>query len=190
MRTTRMTDEGTASDSETEGDRPWKKLRLEVIEDLSSKYDKRVERYQDEAVAEFINALYIPFIVVYDDKGSWILGKATCILVNPLLALTMCVITNSLAIIAVYHYRVMANKARPTGVIISGVWIMALAITLPLFITRKLVQRSTGHFRTCKSSKSDFPGDMNTASANYNNYTIVRQIFTCAVPTLLSCQPT
>ena len=47
-----MTDEGTASDSETEGDRPWKKLRLEVIEDLSSKYDKRVERYQDEGVSK------------------------------------------------------------------------------------------------------------------------------------------
>ncbi|KAJ7384889.1 hypothetical protein OS493_019570 [Desmophyllum pertusum] len=45
-------DEVIDSDSETEGDRPLKKLRLEVIKDMSSKYDKRVERYQDEGVSK------------------------------------------------------------------------------------------------------------------------------------------
>ena len=134
------------------------------------------------AVAELINSLCIPFIVVYEEKGSWTLGKAACILTNPLLVLTMCVTTNSLAIIAVYRYRATLNKTRPSGfvkaVIIAGVWLMALAITLSLFVTRRLVQYSTGDF----GCRSHFPGDTNSDTPSYNKYTIVRLIFTFAVP--------
>ena len=39
------------------------------------------------AVAELINSLCISIIVFYEDKGSWTLGKAACILTNPLLVL-------------------------------------------------------------------------------------------------------
>ena len=134
------------------------------------------------AVAELINSLCISIIVFYEEKGSWTLGKATCILTNPLLVLTMCVITNSLAIIAVYRYRATLNKTRPSGtvkvLVITGVWLMALVITLPLFITRRLVQYSTGDFE-CRSY---FPGDKNSYTPSYNKYTIVRLIFTFAVP--------
>lgn len=134
------------------------------------------------AVAELINSLCVPFIVVYEEKRSWILGKASCILANPLLVLSMCVITNSFAIIAVYRYRVTLNKTMPAGfmkaIIVAGVWFMALAITLPLFVTRRLIQHSEEHIE-CRSY---FPGDINTANDNYNKYTIVRLIFTFAVP--------
>lgn len=134
------------------------------------------------AVAELINSLCISIIVFYEEKGSWTLGKATCILTNPLLVLTMCVITNSLAIIAVYRYRATLNKTRPSGtvkaLVIAGVWLMALVVTLPLFITRRLVQYSTGDFE-CRSY---FPGDKNSYTPSYNKYTIVRLIFTFAVP--------
>lgn len=135
------------------------------------------------AVAELINALCVPFIVVYEEKGSWILGKTTCILVNPLLVMSMCVITNSLAIIAVYRYRATLNKTRPAGfvkaIVILGVWLMALAMTMPLFVTRKLVHKHSTERLTCSSY---FPGDTNTANTSYNRYTIVRLIFTFAVP--------
>ena len=134
------------------------------------------------AVAELINSLCIPIIVFYEEKGSWTLGKVACILTNPLLVLSMCVITNSLAIIAVYRYRATFNKTRPSGLakalIIAGVWLMALAVTLPLFVTRRLVQYSTGDFE-CRSY---FPGDKNSDTPSYNKYTIVRLIFTFAVP--------
>ena len=134
------------------------------------------------AVAELINSLCISIIVFYEEKGSWTLGKAACILTNPLLVLTMCVITNSLAIIAVYRYRATLNKTRPSAfaktLTIAGVWLMALAITLPLFVTRRLVEYSTGDFE-CRSY---FPGDKISDTPGYNKYTIVRLIFTFAVP--------
>ncbi len=42
-------DDESSVDSDEESDkRPWKKLRLEVIDDLSSNYDEQVERYQEE----------------------------------------------------------------------------------------------------------------------------------------------
>ncbi|XP_022801028.1 probable G-protein coupled receptor 83 [Stylophora pistillata] len=131
------------------------------------------------AVAELINSLCQAFILVYMEKGSWIFGEAMCILVNPLLVLSMFVITNSLAVIAVYSYRVTLERRRPKALIIAGIiiglWIMALVITLPLFITRKLDKISEDHFRCA----SYFPGD---STANYNRYTIVRLLFTFAVP--------
>ena len=52
---------------------------------------------------------------------------------------------------------------------------MDLAITLPHFITRKLVKISENQF----SCSSHFPGD---SSANYNKYSFVRLVFTFAVP--------
>lgn len=134
------------------------------------------------AVAELINSLCISIIVFYEEKGTWTLGKTACVLTNPLLVLTMCVITNSLAIIAVYRYRATLNKTRPSGLvkalIIAGVWLMALAITLPLFVRRRLVRYSTGDFE-CRSY---FPGDKKSDTPGYNKYTIVRLIFTFAVP--------
>ena len=134
------------------------------------------------AVAELINSLCISLIVFYEEKGSWTLGKAACIMTNPLLVLTLCVITNSLAVIAIYRYRATLSKTRPSGLvkvlIIAGVWLMALAITLPLFVTRRLVQYSTGDFE-CRSY---FPGDKNSNTPGYNKYTIVRLIFTFVVP--------
>lgn len=52
---------------------------------------------------------------------------------------------------------------------------MDLAITLPHFITRKLVKIFENQF----SCSSHFPGD---SSANYNKYSFVRLVFTFAVP--------
>lgn len=52
---------------------------------------------------------------------------------------------------------------------------MDLAITLPHFITRKLVKISENQL----SCSSHFPGD---SSANYNKYSFVRLVFTFAVP--------
>ena len=134
------------------------------------------------AVAELINSLCISLIVFYEEKGSWTLGKAACIMTNPLLVLTLFVITNSLAVIAIYRYRATLSKTRPSSLvkvlIIAGVWLMALAITLPLFVTRRLVQYSTGDFE-CRSY---FPGDKKSNTPSYNKYTIVRLIFTFVVP--------
>ncbi|KAL9952830.1 hypothetical protein ACROYT_G040143 [Oculina patagonica] len=41
-------DESSVDSGEENDERPWKKLRLEVIDDLSSNYDEQVERYQEE----------------------------------------------------------------------------------------------------------------------------------------------
>ncbi|KAL9956862.1 hypothetical protein ACROYT_G038410 [Oculina patagonica] len=41
-------DESSIESDEENDERPWKKLRLEVIDDLSSNYDEQVERYQEE----------------------------------------------------------------------------------------------------------------------------------------------
>ncbi|KAL9964691.1 hypothetical protein ACROYT_G028366 [Oculina patagonica] len=41
-------DESSIESDEDNDERPWKKLRLEVIYDLSSNYDEQVERYQKE----------------------------------------------------------------------------------------------------------------------------------------------
>ena len=98
---------------------------------------------------------------------------------TPLLVLSMFVITNSLAIIASCRYRVTFSRRRPKALviagIINGIRIMDLAITLPHFITRKLVKIFENQF----SCSSHFPGD---SSANYNKYSFVRLVFTFAAP--------
>ncbi|KAL9967959.1 hypothetical protein ACROYT_G026277 [Oculina patagonica] len=40
-------DESSVESDEENDERPWKKLRLEVIDDLSSNYDEQVQRYQE-----------------------------------------------------------------------------------------------------------------------------------------------
>ena len=49
-----------ASDSEN-GERPWKKLRFEVIDDLSSNYDEQVERLQQKVCSGCKTVLPVSF---------------------------------------------------------------------------------------------------------------------------------
>ena len=73
------------------------------------------------------------------------------------------------------HVQQKKTKALVIAGIINGIRIMDLAITLPHFITRKLVKIFENQF----SCSSHFPGD---SSANYNKYSFVRLVFTFAAP--------
>ena len=131
------------------------------------------------AVAELINSLCIPFIVIYEELGTWIFGQMACTIVNPLLVMAVVVVTSSLATIAVYRYRVIVkpNKRRPAGfmitVIIIGLWLIGLAFALPLSITRRVLTSPGSSKLVCTSH---FPGDelFVPPYANYNKYNIAR----------------
>lgn len=122
------------------------------------------------AIAEIVSSLCQPFTMTYQEMYSWIFGEFTCKLLIPLQVLAVIVVTCDMAAIAVYRYQLMAIplKKKITGpimaAIIGAIWLAALAVSLPLFVTRILVELPTGH----KVCLSKFPGD------GYKTYTIIR----------------
>ena len=90
------------------------------------------------AFAEILSSICLPVMLVNMDHWD-LLVRARCI-VNPLQVLAMLVVTYSLAAIALYRYRVMAepNPRGPSTKVklltILGVWLVSFAISFPLFI--------------------------------------------------------
>lgn len=131
------------------------------------------------AVAEIISSLCQPFLIVYQDKYSWVFGEFACKLVTPLQVLAVIVVTSDLAAIAVYRYQVMMSPLtqKISGVarvaIIGLIWFVALALSIPLFVTRILDKLPSGH-NVCLSS---FPG--------YETYNIIRFTLCFLLPYLV-----
>ncbi|XP_078363266.1 neuropeptide Y receptor type 2-like [Oculina patagonica] len=132
------------------------------------------------AGAEIISSLCQPFIMAYQELYSWIFGEFTCKLLIPLQVLAVIVVTSDMATIAVYRYtRIMTPKKKASGLvmaaIIGGIWLAALAVSLPLFVTRILLELPSGH----KLCYSKFPG------GGYNTYSIIRFTLCFLVPYLI-----
>ena len=90
------------------------------------------------AFAEILSSVCLPFIIANDENRELVV-RAKCIL-NPFQVLAILVVTYSLAAIAFYRYRVIAEP-NPRGpstkvklLIILGVWLVSFAISFPLFI--------------------------------------------------------
>lgn len=133
------------------------------------------------AVAEMVSSICQAFVMVYQEKYSWLFGEFACKLVNPLQVLAVIVVTSDLAAIAVYRYQVMIKPLRKnlSGVamaaIIGGMWLFALALSLPLFVTRSLDKISSEQ----KICSSKFPGNGNRI------YSIIRFTISFLVPYLI-----
>ena len=133
------------------------------------------------AVAEIISSICLPFTMVYAETHSWIFGQFPCRLIIPLQVTAIIVVTSDMAAIAIYRYRVMTSplkKQVKTSVmlaVIGGIWLVAFALSLPLAVTRILVEHPLGH----KVCMSKFPiGDQ-------KNYTIVRFVLSYIAPYLV-----
>ncbi|KAL9982038.1 hypothetical protein ACROYT_G010824, partial [Oculina patagonica] len=132
------------------------------------------------AGAEIISSLCQPFIMAYQELYSWIFGEFACKLLIPLQVLAVIVVTGDMATIAVYRYtRIMTPKKKASGLvmaaIIVGIWLAALAVSLPLFVTRILLELPSGH----KLCYSKFSG------GGYNTYSIIRFTLCFLVPYLV-----
>ena len=137
-------------------------LVLKAIIELPTRY-KPFAYYlvANLAAAEIVSSLCQPFIMTYQEQYSWMFGGFACKLVIPLQVLAVIVVTSDLAAIAVYRYRAMITPVRKkvAGVVIAaiigGMWLVALVVSLPLFVTRILVKLPSGH----KVCRSRFPGN-------------------------------
>ena len=90
------------------------------------------------AFAEILSSVCLPVMLVNQENRELVV-RAKCIL-NPVQVLAILVVTYSLAAIAFYRYRVMAepNPRGPSTKVklltILGVWLASFAISFPLFI--------------------------------------------------------
>ena len=157
-------------------------LVLKAVTDIPRNYKPFVYYLvANLAVAEMVSSICQPFVVVYQDKYTWLFGEFACKLVNPLQVLAVIVVTIDLAAIAVYRYQVMVKPLRKKlsglvmAAVIGGMWFFALALSLPLFVTRSLHMFSSGQ----KICFSKFPGD---GSRTYN---IIRFAISFLVPYLI-----
>lgn len=130
------------------------------------------------AVAEIVSSLCQPFAITYQEMYSWVFGGFSCKLLIPLQVLAVIVVTSDMAVIAVYRYqRIVTPKKKLSPllrmIIIGGIWLAALALSLPLFVTRILVELPSGH-RVCFSQ---FTGD--------DTYTIIRFTLSFLLPYLV-----
>lgn len=133
------------------------------------------------AVAEMVSSVCQPFLMVYQEKYSWLFGVFACKLLNPLQVLAVVVVTSDLAAIAFYRYQVMITPLRKKlsglamAAMIGGMWLFALALSLPLFVTR-MVHRFPSGQKICRSK---FPG------SGYSTYSIIRFTLSFLVPYLI-----
>ena len=133
------------------------------------------------AVAEMVSSVCQPFVMVYQEKYSWLFGEFACKLLNPLQVLAVVVVTSDLAAIAFYRYQVMVTPLRKKlsglamAAIIGGMWVFALALSMPLFVTRILRRLPSGQ----KICQSKFPG------GGYSTYSIIRFTISFLVPYLI-----
>ena len=130
------------------------------------------------AVAEIVSSLCQPFAIAYQEMYSWVFGGFSCKLLVPLQVLAVIVVTSDMAVIAGYRYqRIVTPKKKLSTLsrvlIIGGIWLAALALSLPLFVTRILVELPSGH----KLCFSQFTGN--------DTYTIIRFILSFLLPYLV-----
>jgi len=130
------------------------------------------------AVAEIVSSLCQPFVMTYQEMYSWVFGGFNCKLLVPLQVLAVVVVTSDMAVIAVYRYqRIVTPKKKLSALlrvlIIGGIWLAALALSLPLFVTRILVELPSGH----KLCFSQFTGN--------DTYTIIRFTLCFLLPYLV-----
>lgn len=157
-------------------------LVLKAVLGLSTRY-KPFTYYlvANLAAAEIISSLCIPFIMVYHEMSSWIFGQFACKLLIPLQVMAVFVVTGDMAVIAVYRYRVMATplkkkvKRSVMAAVIGGIWLVALALSLPLFLTRILVELPSGQ----KYCLSKFP------ASDRKIYTVLRFALSFILPYLV-----
>ena len=112
------------------------------------------------AVAEVISSICQPFVMTYQEKYTWIFGDFACKLLIPLQVLATIVVTFNLAAIAVYRYRALTITSigkKMTSItlatVIGVMWVLALSISLPLFVTRILMEYPPGN-KVCVSKFS------------------------------------
>ena len=90
------------------------------------------------ATAEILSSVCLPVMLVNQENRELVV-RAKCIL-NPLQVLAILVVTYSLAAIALYRYRVIAEPSPPGTsmkvklLTIFGMWLVSFAISFPLFI--------------------------------------------------------
>lgn len=151
-------------------------LVLKAVIELPSRYKPfTYNLVANLAVAEIVSSLCQPFVITYQEMYSWIFGGFTCKLLVPLQVLAVIVITSDMAVIAVYRYlRIVTPKKNLSGLlrklIIGGIWLAALVLSLPLFVTRILAELPSGH----KLCFSKFTGN--------NTYTIIRFTLSFLLP--------
>ena len=98
------------------------------------------------AFAEILSSLCLPFILAdwELESSNMILNKITCVL-NPLQVLSIMVVTNSMAAVAFYRFRVLINpfsqalSRNVKTITITCLWIIAVAICVPTFLGFKFV---------------------------------------------------
>ena len=112
------------------------------------------------AVAEIFSSICQPFVMTYQEKYTWIFGDFACKLLIPLQVLATIAVTFNLAAIAVYRYRALTiisvgKKMTPVALatVIGVIWVLALSISLPLFVTRILIEHPSGQ-KVCLSNIS------------------------------------
>ena len=157
-------------------------LVLKAVVELPTRY-KPFTYYlvANLAVAEIVSSLCQPFLLTYQEKYTWIFGEFACKLLIPLQVLAVIVVTLDLAAIAVHRYQAMTiqpplRKTMTSVVmwtVIGGMWLLALAVSLPLFVTRILLVYPSGN----KVCLSKFP--------SYKTYTIIRFTLTFLFPYLV-----
>ena len=158
-------------------------LVLKAVVELPTRYKPFVYYLvANLAVAEIISSLCQPFLMAYQEIYSWMFGEFACKVTNPLQVLAVIVVTSDLAAISVYRYQALLQPLRKkiSGVVmvavIGGLWLVALALSLPLFVTRILTQLPSGH-KVCMSRFSD--------TGSYNTYSIIRFSVSFLLPYLI-----
>ena len=141
------------------------------------------------AVAEIVNTLCLPFMFAYPYLGHWPFGEFACTFIMPLQHVSMFVVTNTLAAIAVYRYGydtfhpiIRALTNRKMLLVLVLLWVDALVVCLPLFIHHKIYT-----YKTKDYCSPEFTGDdaMVGERENQKKYMISRFVLNFVVPCLI-----
>ena len=141
------------------------------------------------AVAEIVNTLCLPFMFAYPYLGHWPFGEFACTFIMPLQHVSMFVVTNTLAAIAVYRYGyvtfhpiIRALTNRKMLLVLVLLWVDALVVCLPLFIHHKIFT-----YKTKDYCSPEFTGDdaMVGERENQKKYMISRLVLNFVVPCLI-----
>ncbi|EDO27453.1 predicted protein [Nematostella vectensis] len=106
------------------------------------------------SIAELINTCTIPFLVVYDELGTWYFGEFLCHIVSPLQVTALLVTTSTIAAIAMYRCWFLAfpmiaqrlpSSRRLALLVITFIWFASIVLVLPNFIYNTEVQGPHGH---------------------------------------------
>ena len=128
------------------------------------------------AVAEIVNIIFQQFPFAASELGWWPFGEFTCKLAIPFEVLSLFVVTNTLAAIAIYRFTLVVLKSTITVsylkvfLFLSLMWLYALAVVFPLFIYHEIVDFRP-HQPWCTSSQR-----------NDNTYRIIRFALNYGLP--------